>query len=385
MRGQINALPIIMIFMAIAIISISTFVYLKTSETNEAVDKIEYTNLVNNIQTQLREYAFSHNVGSSEKVSFNVPSGMERVCFVEQEKKVDKFAYPQLEVQRTNQIDKNIFFSPKEYPAKEIKHMELKDNPLCVEPSNKQIELELMSKGNRTQILTDEEEDKTPPKCSILYNGEGEDNIDIVFLGLGYGENEKLGEDATRYIKNVFRGVEPFKSNKEKFNFFQVNKPVKSCKITSYIKCNNHKIKKLASSCPNDYIIILAERSDLIDMANPVRSSAVSNLAKINTADNPLVVAHEFGHVFGGLGDEYVDQSYYSQFDLNSEELPNCAEYPCEEWDEMSNTNCYKGCSVNNFYRPTKNSIMRYYYKDGGETFGPVNIKALEEEIKNSE
>lgn len=384
MRGQINALPMIMIFMAIAIVAISTFVFLKTSETNEAVDKIEYTNFVNNIQTQLREYAFSHNIGSSEKVSFNVPGGMERVCFVEQNGRVDKYSYTELEVQRGNQIDKNVFFFPKDYPAKQIKHMELKDNPLCVEPKRQQIELELVSKGNRTQILTNEKEDKTPPKCSVLYNGEGEEKIDVVFLGLRYEENEKLSEDATRYINNVFGKVEPFKSNKEKFNFFQVNKPVKNCKITSYIKCNNQEIKKLASSCPNDYIIILAERSNLVDMANPVRSSAVSNLVKINTADNPLVVAHEFGHVFGGLADEYVDQSYYSQFDLNAEELPNCAEYPCEKWDEMSNTNCYKGCSVNSFYRPTKNSIMRYYYKDGGETFGPVNIKALKEKIEES-
>ena len=28
--------------------------------------------------------------------------------------------------------------------------------------------------------------------------------------------------------------------------------------------------------------------------------------------EHPMVVMHEFGHIFGGLADEYVDERYYA-------------------------------------------------------------------------
>jgi len=48
-----------------------------------------------------------------------------------------------------------------------------------------------------------------------------------------------------------------------------------------------------------DLAVVLAERKWIADLVSPVRSSAMDNIGRINTQDNPFVVIHEFGHIFG--------------------------------------------------------------------------------------
>jgi len=383
MRGQINTLPLIIIVAAIIIGGIAIFVYQETSNINQAVNGVEHTSFIKNLERRVKEYS-TKNPGSSEIISFQVPKQLQTVCFVDKTKDIQRFSSPQIDVQIHAQKDKNLFFQPSEFVSTTIDNLEVDQNPLCVNSVNSKINVKLESTGNKTKIIALNEEEIEETKCTtLIYNGKEEEKIDILFLGYGYENNKKLMDDSVIYINDIFKNIEPYKENKDKFNFYQLNKPLTDeCELTYYIKCSTYKVKQLASQCPNDYIVILAERNEVLNLASPIRSSAVSNLAKINTADNTLVLGHEFGHVFGNLGDEYVDDTYYGQFDIEAGEIPNCDQAGCASWAGTEGTSCYKGCTLSNFYRPTQNSLMNLYFKTGGDIYGPINEKEIKERLK---
>ena len=95
------------------------------------------------------------------------------------------------------------------------------------------------------------------------------------------------------------------------------------------------------------------------------------------TADNPFVVMHEFGHSFGDLADEYVDD-YYLSFSFKGDNYPNCDSSSCDKWAETEGTGCFKGCSTDGFYRGTKNSLMKSL---SAKYFGPINKEVLKEKL----
>ena len=74
------------------------------------------------------------------------------------------------------------------------------------------------------------------------------------------------------------------------------------------------------------------QKTVITDMIKPVRSSAIGNIAKINIADKPFVLVHEFGHSFGDLADEYVDEKYYSQVAFDVSDYANCDNAACSSW-----------------------------------------------------
>ena len=149
------------------------------------------------------------------------------------------------------------------------------------------------------------------------------------------------------------------------------------CSIQSWISCDEYKAKQIASYCPNDYIFILAERNKMMDLLRPIRSSSISNMASINTADKTAVLMHEFGHSFGKLADEYVDESYYLSIGFDEEDYANCDKSPCPEWNGITD-GCYEGCSIGRYSRPTKTSIMRSLRSaDFGIVSGNEIIKRL--------
>jgi hypothetical protein len=71
---------------------------------------------------------------------------------------------------------------------------------------------------------------ENPDNNDIVYkaliNGEPHSKVDFVFVGEGYtaGQSDKFKKDVDHFIKVLFR-VEPYKSNKEKFNIYGVLRP----------------------------------------------------------------------------------------------------------------------------------------------------------------
>lgn len=165
--------------------------------------------------------------------------------------------------------------------------------------------------------------------------GDSSEAIDVVILAEGYTADEMdiFLADA-RITTDEILSYEPFKSHKEKFNFIAVVSPsvdsnvsvpqngewrdtaVGSNFLTFYMgryltSGNVYAMYDLATNIPCEHFIILAN-------TDTYGGGGIYNSYTLTTAhhrDFRPVVVHEFGHSFGGLGDEY----FYLTVDNNDE------------------------------------------------------------------
>lgn len=178
----------------------------------------------------------------------------------------------------------------------------------------------------------------SPPdssSCKTIINN-GENKINIVFLS---SEN-----NAIRFSDYLFE-VEPYKSMKDSFNVFYIDNPI-NCEVYKGVAllCYSKNNVKLASSCPNDFVIAVKD-----DYDSSVRSSTYMNFVTINSAHQSTVVPHEFSHALANLADEYVPATI-------PKGSSNCAS-SCQDFD--SEFSCYSGCSKDDYFRAYDYGIMR--------------------------
>lgn len=378
-KAQMASRPlfsVLLILIAMMILAFGTTEIVKWAQTSKSIELISFNN---NLANLIKKQAVQSS-GSVEEKSIALNPSIKSICFVDRGKEISPLVKCTLNPEMNKYPEKNVFFEPYDkFAPIDVKGFELSENPLCLEPANAVLRLSLTSKGNSTMLSTFRPSDKSVDCVSVVYNSPPNNSIDIVFLGYGYSSYEDYRQDVDENI-NTILSVSPFNESAEKLNFYRVDKLDQlACQINQMIKCDEYEVKKLASFCPNDYIIILVDRNKIKDLLNPVRSSAIGNIEKINTADNNLVILHEFGHTFGNLADEYVDEKYYSNIAFDPGLYPNCDFPPeCKEWSQVDGSGCFDGCSLKKFARPTVNSIMRSLSM---EKFGPVNEKVLMEKL----
>ena len=177
----------------------------------------------------------------------------------------------------------------------------------------------------------------TPYKY-IVKSGNEEECIDVAILAEGYTENEMdlFYKDAERTSESIFH-FEPFKSMKSKFNIIAVASPSTDSGV-SVPRNNNWKnnafnshfdtfyserylttsrvkaIHDALAGIPYEHIIIIAN-------TDTYGGGGIYNSYTLTAAHHDTftpVLAHEFGHSFGGLGDEYfydgdVMEDFYPQ------------------------------------------------------------------------
>lgn len=164
----------------------------------------------------------------------------------------------------------------------------------------------------------------TPHKY-ILKSGNEADCIDVAILAEGYteAEMEQFYKDAEKTCESLFY-YEPFKSMKNRFNLVAVASPSDDSGVSVPRKnewkqtaCNSHfdtfyseryltsnqikAIHNALAGIPYEHIIIIAN-------TEVYGGGGIYNSYTLTAAHHPAfkpVVAHEFGHSFGGLGDEY--------------------------------------------------------------------------------
>lgn len=176
---------------------------------------------------------------------------------------------------------------------------------------------------------------------NILKNGEPSEKIDVVILAEGYTEEEmeKFVEDAKRLSSDLF-GEEPFKTEKDKFNINAVltpsnepgtdvpgesiyldtyfNSTFYTFDLPRYLTTSDMKtVYDAAATVPYDQIYVLVN-------TDRYGGGGFYNFLTVCTSDNSLskeVFVHEFGHGFGGLGDEYYtsDVAYEEFYNLEVE------------------------------------------------------------------
>ena len=189
----------------------------------------------------------------------------------------------------------------------------------------------------------------TTPYRYMQKNGNEEDCIDIAILAEGYTEEEmeRFYQDAATACESIF-AYEPFRSMKQRFNVIAVASPSKESGVSipnkgiwkqtafrshfdtfyseRYLTTSRVKsIHEALAAVPYEHIIMLANTEEY-------GGGGIYNAYTLTSAHHATfkpVVAHEFGHSFGGLADEY----FYDQDVMNDS-------YPLtvEPWEQNITT-----------------------------------------------
>jgi hypothetical protein len=177
-------------------------------------------------------------------------------------------------------------------------------------------------------------EQKIKSTCfKVLNNGDPSKKVDIVIIPDGYTKDQmgKFKKDCDKFAGYMF-GASPYKENKDNFNLWAINiasvdsgpdipgldKWSNTAVGTSFytfdserylMTVENKALHDVAANAPYDQIIILVN-------SDKYGGGGIYNFYCTVSSDNEYsnyVVTHEFGHLFGGLGDEY----YTSQVSTN--------------------------------------------------------------------
>ena len=172
------------------------------------------------------------------------------------------------------------------------------------------------------------------PHRAIFSGGDSKGCIDVAIVAEGYTEEERelFYQDAETICREIMR-YRPFSKHHDDFNFTAValesresgvsipheqlwkNTALGASFDTFYSQryLTTLRLKKLHDSLagiPYEHIIILANTDNY-------GGGGIYNNYTLSAAHNPLclpVTVHEFGHSFGGLGDEYFYDDQYEQF-----------------------------------------------------------------------
>lgn len=227
------------------------------------------------------------------------------------------------------------------------------------------------------------------PYTYLCKSGSPEDCIDVAILAEGYTEKEmgQFLKDAQKACEALF-SHHPFSTMKAKFNIVAVQSPSKDSGVSApkngswkntafsshfdsfysdrYLTSSNLRdIHNSLAGIPYEHIIILAN-------TDQYGGGGIYNSFTLTTAHHKFfsqVVVHEFGHSFGGLGDEY-----YYENDLFNGIYPFDVE-PWEQnittkvnfgakWKDMVNNGTAKlieggGYSFKNIYRGAEDCRMK--------------------------
>ncbi len=165
--------------------------------------------------------------------------------------------------------------------------------------------------------------------------GEPSNCVDIVILAEGYTKKEKkkATSDFEKFY-NIFFSQEPYKSFKDKFNFYGVfvSSEESGCDEPSFGIWKNTPFGTSFDSLGSERYILSEENKNIRDWASLVPydsiliminhkrygGGGIYNLYATFTANNlwkDYLLLHEFGHSFGGLADEYYTSSTsYEEF-----------------------------------------------------------------------
>lgn len=173
------------------------------------------------------------------------------------------------------------------------------------------------------------------PVFDIVNSGDPATKVDIVLLPEGYTAKERklFMEDCREFTEHFF-AYSPYSENKDKFNIRGVWAPSEeegpdvpgqniwrktrlgasyyTFGSERYLMVNDFQgVRDVAANAPYDYIYILAN-------TDKYGGGAIYNFYGISAAHHKTeagkIYIHEFGHLFAGLGDEYVGGVEYSDF-----------------------------------------------------------------------
>lgn len=269
----------------------------------------------------------------------------------------------------------------------------------------------------------------------IMQNGDPSDKIDLVFIGSGFQDQNQF-ESTIRFVinengdQNGLFSFEPFKSNKNKFNVWMVDKydtyqmyrdPLEgwvfgtlaeqvardACPFANEISLLAV-YPRFRSYTPSSGLNILSGEGSHInysfmgcevlgtcpyptdlDEDNPYSSVCDGNnpycsFDANNTNDKQRLFAHEFGHSLGGLWDEYYDPKHNDAPLIGSGNLANCSSSNlCPNWSSIGGTGCSQPCGFNSWYRAYDTNTLMGGQIGERKEFRQVNENEITNKITN--
>ena len=240
-------------------------------------------------------------------------------------------------------------------------------------------------------------------KKTIINNGSSLNRVDIVFVGDGYTSEElsKYEVDAQN-ISDKFLEEAPLKNYKSYFNVHRVDVVSKDSGVTNDISNNVKRNTAMGMNywCSNiermlcvnvqkakQFAANISQVDQILAIANSSKhggagywNDGVGTLSARNPSSIETAI-HEFGHIFGKLGDEYEYAGSSTSSCAGKEngsflDAKQMLEQKSKwfRWLDLSHINTFKGsCYSNSVYRPTINSKMRTL----GMPFYEVNSEQL--------
>ena len=236
-------------------------------------------------------------------------------------------------------------------------------------------------------------------------NGTPDKKVDVVIVAQGYEgtEDQRLRVDYFR-MKEILFAKEPFASHRKDFNVYGVYSDVDAdfgtFGIDRYLMTFSlWKLHDRIGTTPCDYVIIMVN-------SEKYGGGAIYNFYAVTSMHRmaDYVLPHEFGHAFGGLADEYVDEDLcYNEIHKSEQEplepnITNLRHFdtkwkdmlhkgtpvPTPEVVEAPAMECgpigvYEGAgyAAHGLYRPALHCMMRDY-----APFCPVCSRRLEQIFK---
>lgn len=169
----------------------------------------------------------------------------------------------------------------------------------------------------------------------LMYNGDPSKKVDIVIVGDGYTASEMAKfRDNAKHFNDAMFATSPFKERKNDFNVWTIeaiseesgidvpdkNVWKKTALGTSYNTFGSaryvlteatRELRDVLSAAPYDFVNILIndKRYGGGGIFNLYTTTFTISDAKGQEWQRDYVYVHEFGHSFGGLGDEYYSSS----------------------------------------------------------------------------
>lgn len=242
----------------------------------------------------------------------------------------------------------------------------------------------------------------------MIQNGSPKNRIDLVILGDGYRakQMEKFKKDAKTFAKYLFK-QSPFLEYRRYFNVLRIetpsrdsgaskpNKPKRTVYDARFACYANYRnlcvdndkvtavLQKNLESDRHDMVIVIVNDPEYGGSGGPYAVASTHEYGRI-------IAVHEFGHSFGHLDDEYVEEEVCGMFTpwgFNVTQKRKRPRVPWKIWirrkqqiptpgDKDRGTGLYEGALIcpKDWFRPTYDSKMNSLL---APSFGPVNSEQL--------